>query len=211
MNDIIKSKKSERAAKLTAEAVALFNCKEKFVPSILFALGLRETCSRCGGSGRYSWCQMYGDTCFKCGGKGEFAAPLTTKVLELARPKIEAGELVALRAVWAAKNAAKASLAPKLAEAEAIYMVIGNAYTEGSKTKRGSTAAEITAHTHAFVQSPLYFAQGMNNSIYFDFMCHSFDAVKSGRRTDYIELSAQFDEAIEMLRTLRDAYLAQAA
>lgn len=31
----------------------------------------RETCSRCGGSGRYSWCQRYGSTCFKCGGKKE--------------------------------------------------------------------------------------------------------------------------------------------
>lgn len=29
-----------------------------------------ETCSRCGGSGRYSYCQMYGDRCFRCGGKG---------------------------------------------------------------------------------------------------------------------------------------------
>lgn len=27
-----------------------------------------ETCSRCGGSGSYSYCQMYGTTCFKCGG-----------------------------------------------------------------------------------------------------------------------------------------------
>lgn len=31
----------------------------------------RETCSRCGGSGNYSYCQMYGSTCFKCGGKKE--------------------------------------------------------------------------------------------------------------------------------------------
>lgn len=30
-----------------------------------------ETCSRCGGCGRYSYCQMYGDTCFKCHGKGK--------------------------------------------------------------------------------------------------------------------------------------------
>lgn len=29
-----------------------------------------KPCSRCGGSGRYSWCQMWGDTCFKCSGKG---------------------------------------------------------------------------------------------------------------------------------------------
>lgn len=28
-------------------------------------------CSRCGGSGKHSWCQQYGDTCFKCHGQGE--------------------------------------------------------------------------------------------------------------------------------------------
>lgn len=30
-----------------------------------------ETCSRCGGTGRYSYCQMYGSTCFKCSGSGK--------------------------------------------------------------------------------------------------------------------------------------------
>lgn len=28
------------------------------------------TCSRCGGSGKFSWCQMHGSTCFKCWGAG---------------------------------------------------------------------------------------------------------------------------------------------
>lgn len=28
-----------------------------------------ETCSRCNGSGEYSYCEMYGKTCFKCHGK----------------------------------------------------------------------------------------------------------------------------------------------
>lgn len=28
-----------------------------------------ETCGRCGGSGHYSRCQMYGTTCFKCAGQ----------------------------------------------------------------------------------------------------------------------------------------------
>jgi hypothetical protein len=28
-----------------------------------------QDCTRCNGTGRYSWCQMYGDRCFKCGGK----------------------------------------------------------------------------------------------------------------------------------------------
>lgn len=30
-----------------------------------------QTCSRCGGSGSYSYCQMYGSRCFKCGGAGK--------------------------------------------------------------------------------------------------------------------------------------------
>lgn len=29
-----------------------------------------KTCSRCGGSGTYSYCQRYGTTCFGCGGRG---------------------------------------------------------------------------------------------------------------------------------------------
>jgi hypothetical protein len=29
-----------------------------------------ETCSRCGGCGRYSWNQVTGDRCFKCAGAG---------------------------------------------------------------------------------------------------------------------------------------------
>lgn len=30
-----------------------------------------ETCSRCGGCGQYSYCEMYGTTCLKCRGKGK--------------------------------------------------------------------------------------------------------------------------------------------
>lgn len=29
-----------------------------------------ETCSRCHGGGKYSYCRMYGDRCFKCAGSG---------------------------------------------------------------------------------------------------------------------------------------------
>jgi hypothetical protein len=29
-----------------------------------------KTCTRCGGSGQFSWCQMHGSTCFGCGGNG---------------------------------------------------------------------------------------------------------------------------------------------
>lgn len=29
-----------------------------------------QACTRCGGSGNYSYCSMYGTTCFKCSGSG---------------------------------------------------------------------------------------------------------------------------------------------
>lgn len=29
-----------------------------------------ETCTRCGGTGHYSWCATHGTRCFKCGGDG---------------------------------------------------------------------------------------------------------------------------------------------
>ena len=41
-----------------------------------------EVCTRCGGCGAYSHCQMYGSICFKCGGKGR---TLTTRGAEAAR------------------------------------------------------------------------------------------------------------------------------
>lgn len=31
----------------------------------------RETCTRCGGTGKHSWCQTYLDVCFKCAGNGQ--------------------------------------------------------------------------------------------------------------------------------------------
>lgn len=40
-----------------------------------------KECGRCGGTGRYSWCQMYGDTCFNCSGSGRAFA--NKKVAEI--------------------------------------------------------------------------------------------------------------------------------
>ncbi len=47
-----------------------------------------ETCNRCGGSGHYSSCAMYGTTCFKCGGR---------KVVYTKRGQAALEYLVALR------------------------------------------------------------------------------------------------------------------
>ena len=197
--------KQIKAAKLLAEAMALLECTEKNVSRIIYALGIHDVCTRCGGAGKYSFCQSHGDTCFKCSGRGKYASALSAKALAAAAVKVADGTLVALRIEWKAKAEAKRSLGPKVCEAKAIYDTIGALYTTGSRAK--CTIAE----SHAFVESPLFYAQTLNNSIYWDFMVSAFDAVTAGRRSDYLALSAQFDEALEMLRDLRDAYLAFAA
>lgn len=38
-----------------------------------------KSCSRCGGSGHYSYCSMYGTTCFKCGGRKKVATAAGAK------------------------------------------------------------------------------------------------------------------------------------
>ena len=34
-----------------------------------------QTCPRCLGTGKYSYCTMYGNTCFKCNGVGFIKTP----------------------------------------------------------------------------------------------------------------------------------------
>ncbi len=44
-----------------------------------------KTCGRCGGSGKYSYCTMYGSTCFGCSGSGK----LYTKAGRTAMASVE--------------------------------------------------------------------------------------------------------------------------
>lgn len=67
-----------------------------------------QTCGRCGGSGRYSYCTMYGDRCFQCHGRGNVYSKkgaaahkfywdsLTVKVRE-----IKPGDYVKIAGKWA--------------------------------------------------------------------------------------------------------------
>lgn len=53
------------------------------------------TCSRCGGSGKHSWCERYRDVCFKCGGSGKVytkRGAAAAKFLEASRC-VEAGTI----------------------------------------------------------------------------------------------------------------------
>jgi hypothetical protein len=76
------------AARLAAEQAAAAPCTKLHNAHEAFE---RVTCSRCGGSGNYSYCQRYGTVCFKCGGRKAvysargYAAALVYEAL-LSRP-----------------------------------------------------------------------------------------------------------------------------
>lgn len=65
-----------------------------------------ETCSRCGGSGHYSYCQMYGTKCFKCLGKGVVlskrgatASKYLTEIRSRPASEIKAGDIIRMGSV----------------------------------------------------------------------------------------------------------------
>lgn len=60
-----------------------------------------ETCGRCGGSGHYSYCPMYGTTCFKCHGvgalltkRGQAAQAFYTRLLSKPTTELRPGDKV---------------------------------------------------------------------------------------------------------------------
>ena len=66
-----------------------------------------QDCTRCGGSGRYSYCQMYGDTCFKCGGtgviltrRGNAAFSYYRNLFETQASNIVAGSYIRFNGKW---------------------------------------------------------------------------------------------------------------
>lgn len=74
-----------------------------------------ETCSRCGGTGRYSFNQMDGDRCYGCGGKGikltkrgAAAREFYIKLLSKPASEIVAGETIYFSGICAGWYVVKA-------------------------------------------------------------------------------------------------------
>lgn len=60
-----------------------------------------ETCSRCGGTGQYSYCQRYGTKCFKCAGqkvtltkRGAAAAAWLEELRSVPAGEVKVGDLI---------------------------------------------------------------------------------------------------------------------
>ncbi len=144
---------TKRSAVTMKDVAAALGCTEKAAPSRLVALGYVEQCSRCGGSGHFSRCQMYGTTCFKCRGNGKQLPRITWKIVDAAKARQDAGELDAYFAKNLARAAAKKEIAPLMVEIVALYTPIADAYS--AACKRG----------YGHMPAGLFVAQTMANSL----------------------------------------------
>ena len=74
--------------------VALGNCKPRNVYSRMRALDMLVTCTRCGGSGHYSFNHIDGTMCYGCNGHTVTVPKrITRKLIAAVIVKVEAGEL----------------------------------------------------------------------------------------------------------------------
>lgn len=146
---------------------ALMGCKPASAVARLVALGYSEVCTRCGGSGRYSWNQINGDICFGCNGARKMLAKITPAIVSEALVRIEAGELAGYFAEIKARKEIKAANDALWAAYKAT--AIAAAYTEGSKASSRRALercrAGLDPDNGAFLETPVFRAQSLNNRI----------------------------------------------
>lgn len=150
------------------EIAALMGCKPSTATSRLVALGYTVVCSRCGGSGQYSYNQIDGSRCFGCGGCGKNLAKITAEIVAAALERIAAGEL----AGYFAENTARREMKRANEAMWADYMAgqVGkdyNAWYGAASTTRALERAKAGLEPYAadHLETPVYRAQNLRNQI----------------------------------------------
>ncbi len=158
------------------EAAKLLNTSTRRAAARLAALGYTVTCSRCGGSGEYSWNQTDGSKCFKCGGAKRVLAPLTAAVVTEAVARIAAGELDA----YFARAKAAGEIKSVVASVQSMWMScsVCVAYTAFSRDPNVPAAV--------VVESPLFRAQGLVN--------HAMETVWAAARNTKLDAVARMTQ-----------------
>ncbi len=176
-----------------AEAMKI---SRKAAISRLVALGYTIVCSRCGGSGRYSFNPTDGDRCFGCSGHGKMLQALTPAVITEAVARVAAGEL----AGYFATNRARSAIRAKAEAARETYRAspISVAYEERYRATRNGDP-------RACLDSPAGRAQLLQNAV-----IARVERVRYDRSNEHDPIKAcrQIDEAHNDLRAVIAAWLA---
>lgn len=187
-----------------ADFAAALDWRERNLPARLTALGHTEECSRCGGSGHYSYNQMTGTVCFRCNGARRTLKPLTAKLLETVKAEVAAGKLDAYLARCQAAAAARAELAPMLARAEAACKFQNDRYTAWSRSHGRDDEREF-----------MFASQEMANCLFFGARSARLDRASglngysikdlidgAGRKVDVFQARAEVLWRVEMMELM---------
>jgi hypothetical protein len=185
---------------------------DKIAKARWVALGYTTECSRCGGSGHYSYCQMYGTTCFGCSGSGKMVVKPTVKLIKEAKARIAAGALDAYFERNRRINTARKMLTSMVAEAETFYNIIANDYSKAYKAKWMDHYGDVEAAAFMKLVSPF---QTEANEIFWrkikDIQRMTTEAFRGEQLVD-AEVAASFIQAgIEVLKDLAARYEAAKA
>jgi hypothetical protein len=214
-NATSESKMGKSKSFTEADAAALLGCNVKALRSRMVFLGYTKACGRCGGSGRYSFNQIDGDKCYGCNGKRNVILPITRKLAVEMKARQDAGELAPYFARIEALKAAKARIAPLVAEARALCKPIGDAYGAEYQRKygKGGNLDHVFDERLAAMQrlaSEFYFGAGLRgvrvtglaqmgvSEIEFE--------IQQGWCTDYERAATELAERVEMIRAVRAAF-----
>lgn len=180
------------------KAAAILGTTRAKATSRLAALGYTEECSRCGGSGRYSWNNFDGDRCFGCRGSGRKLVRLTEALASEAKARIEAGEL----ADYFARAAARAAIKGAVARVTEIW--------RESFTATAYTALSLHPDVPAavVVRSPEYRAMTLVNALWE--ACNAIERTARGC-TDPVAALASIDALGVLLARVDGEFKAFAA
>lgn len=176
----------------------------------LNALGMLETCGRCGGSGKYSFNLTDGDKCYGCMGLGRTYPTFTAKLLATVQTKVAAGELESYLADCRAKNAARAAIAPMVAKAAELSAPINAAYEAAYQARtivRDEGVSAARQLVIALVDGYTY--MGITPKCIEHMAISEIESAMKRGKIDYITAERMIQDRLAMLTELAAAWMAQ--
>lgn len=198
-----------------SDLAAALDWNVRNVAARLTFLGHTVECSRCAGSGHFSFNRMTGTTCFKCNGRKRVLAPISARLIETVKAEVEAGKLAPYLAEQAAIRDARAAIGPVVKRAEEVLAYQWARYSAWSGKSHELECETYEVYRTQCLANTLFFGHEFRGSIHETGMKHLRD--RAGRELDAVAALAEAQWRLSMIEALDrevraiDAASAQAA
>lgn len=190
-----------RTAALTdSDLAAALGWNVRNVPARLTFLGHTVECSRCGGSGHFSFNRMTGTTCFKCNGRKRVLAPITAKLIATVKAEVEAGKLAPYLAEQAAIRDARAAIGPVVKRAEEALAYQWARYSAWSGKRHELECEAYEVFRTQGMANALFFGHEFRNGLHEVSMANLRD--RAGRELDAVAALAEAQWRLSMIEAL---------